>query len=170
MAVKCRRSNPSFQTRSLEPSAKRYGSASPSTSRGQPTGWPRWSSRRRSLSWSIRRIGRRFRLAGAERASWRCVLKPVDATHSRLMARARGGAPPTLWACVMGTTFWDPAHLVMERRMLRTIKRPAEQSSELRRLRAGTGPRLDHHKIQDRPAIAYEYITLRSPFTIRPTL
>jgi hypothetical protein len=87
------------------------------------------------------------------RASWRCVLKPVDATHSRLMARARGGAPPTLWACVMGTTFWDPAHLVMERRMLRTIKRPAEQSSELRRLRAGTGPRLDHHKIQDRPAI-----------------
>jgi len=62
-------------------------------------------------------------------ASWGFLLEPVDANHSRLIARARGGTPPTLWARGVGTTFWDPAHFVMERRMLRTIKRLAEQSS-----------------------------------------
>jgi hypothetical protein len=63
---------------------------------------------------------------------------------------------------VVGTSFWDPAHVVMERRMLPTIKRLAEQSSSM-----VNNPR----EIEARKsAIAYEYITFRSPFTIRPTL
>lgn len=64
-----------------------------------------------------------------EGGSWGFVLEPVDATHSRLIARARGGTPPNLWSRVVGATFWDPAHFIMERRMLRTIKRLAEQAS-----------------------------------------
>jgi hypothetical protein len=62
-----------------------------------------------------------------EGGSWRFVLQPVDANHSRLIARSRGGTPPSLWARVIGVTFWDPAHFVMERKMLRTTKRLAEQ-------------------------------------------
>ena len=62
-----------------------------------------------------------------EGGSWGFVLQPVDATHSRLIARARGGTPPNLWARIVGATFWDPAHFLLERKMLGTIKRLAEQ-------------------------------------------
>jgi hypothetical protein len=62
-----------------------------------------------------------------EGGSWGFVLQSVDANHSRLIARSRGGTPSSLLARVVGVRFWDPAHFVMERKMLRTIKRLAEQ-------------------------------------------
>ena len=61
--------------------------------------------------------------------SWGFVIEPVDASHSRLIARLRGGTPASLWARIVGATFWDPAHFIMERKMLRTIKRLAEENS-----------------------------------------
>jgi hypothetical protein len=74
--------------------------------------------------WKKIQAGRR-----GEGGSWGFVVEPVDATHSRLLARLRGGTPPSLWARVVGSTFWDPAHFLMERKMLRTIKRLAEEKS-----------------------------------------
>ena len=61
--------------------------------------------------------------------SWGFILEPIDASHTRLLARLRGGTPPTLAARVVGAAFWDPAHFFMERKMLKTIKRLAETTS-----------------------------------------
>lgn len=58
--------------------------------------------------------------------SWGFVLQPVDSNHTRLIARLRGGKPPTLWGRIIGAVFWDPTHFVMERKMLKTIKRLSE--------------------------------------------
>lgn len=58
--------------------------------------------------------------------SWAFILIPTDATHTRLIARMRSGPPKTLSARIIGTTFWDPMHFVMERKMLETIKNLAE--------------------------------------------
>jgi hypothetical protein len=73
--------------------------------------------------WQTIRAGGR-----GETGSWGFVLVPVDG-HTRLIARQRSGPPPTLWARISGLAFWDPAHFVMECKMLRTIKRLAEQES-----------------------------------------
>jgi len=60
--------------------------------------------------------------------SWGFVLVPVDANHTRLIARGRSGPPPNLRARLAGSLFWEPAHFVMERKMLLTIKRLAEET------------------------------------------
>jgi hypothetical protein len=60
--------------------------------------------------------------------SWGFVLMPIDAGHTRLIARLRSGPPPNLRARLAGSLFWEPAHFVMERRMLLTIKRLAEET------------------------------------------
>ena len=64
-----------------------------------------------------------------EGGSWGFVLEAVDPNHTRLIARLRGGTPPSLWGRVVAVAVWDPARFVMERKMLRTIKRLAEQQS-----------------------------------------
>jgi hypothetical protein len=60
--------------------------------------------------------------------SWGFVLAPVDAGHTRFIARLRSGPPPNLRARLAGSLFWEPAHFVMERKMLLTIKRLAEST------------------------------------------
>jgi hypothetical protein len=74
--------------------------------------------------WSALQAGNR-----AAGGSWGFILEPIDASHTRLLARLRGGTPPTLAARMVGAAFWDPAHFFMERKMLKTIKRLAETSS-----------------------------------------
>jgi hypothetical protein len=74
--------------------------------------------------WSALQAGSR-----AAGGSWGFILEPIDANHTRLLARLRGGTPPSIAARVAGATFWDPAHFFMERRMLKTIKRLAEMPS-----------------------------------------
>jgi hypothetical protein len=61
--------------------------------------------------------------------SWGFILEPVDANHTRLIARLRGGTPPSVAGRIIGAAFWDPAHFAMERKMLTTIKRLAETTS-----------------------------------------
>ncbi|PYX38340.1 MAG: hypothetical protein DMG81_12000 [Acidobacteria bacterium] len=60
--------------------------------------------------------------------SWGFVLVPMDAEHTRLIARLRSGPPVNLKARLAGSLFWEPAHFVMERKMLLTIKRLAEET------------------------------------------
>jgi hypothetical protein len=64
--------------------------------------------------------------SGGTEGSWAFSLIPIDAAHTRLVIRQRGGPPKTLGARVMGAAFWDPMHFVMERKMLETIKELAE--------------------------------------------
>jgi hypothetical protein len=42
--------------------------------------------------------------------------------QSRLIARLRGGTPPSLVSRAVGRLFWEPMHFIMEQKMLRTIR------------------------------------------------
>ena len=52
-----------------------------------------------------------------------------DATRTRVFARSRMGRHPSIGSRLAYFGFWEPAHFVMERRMLLTIKQLAESSA-----------------------------------------
>lgn len=58
---------------------------------------------------------------------WSFTIQPTTNGKSRLIARVRNGPPPTLTSRVRGRLFWEPAHFVMEQKMLRTIRDLAER-------------------------------------------
>jgi hypothetical protein len=71
----------------------------------------------------------RLQIGGhAHEGIWSFTLQPIDGGQTRLIARIRGGTPPTLTSRLMGRLFWEPAHFVMEQKMLRTIRDLAEGS------------------------------------------
>lgn len=57
---------------------------------------------------------------------WAFVLREAGAARTRLIVRLRGRWPDGLVGWLMNRLFWEPAHFVMERKMLLTIKRLAE--------------------------------------------
>lgn len=72
--------------------------------------------------WEMLQAGR-----PAHEAFWSFTLEPLGNGQSRLIARVRGGAPPTLAARAVGRLFWEPMHFVMEQKMLRNIRDLAER-------------------------------------------
>ena len=58
---------------------------------------------------------------------WSFTLAPSQDGQTRLIARLRGGAPTSFGARLLGRLFWEPAHFVMEQKMLRTIRDLAEK-------------------------------------------
>jgi hypothetical protein len=64
----------------------------------------------------------------AQESLWSFTLIPVADGQTRLIARVRGGIPPTLTSRLVGRLFWEPAHFVMEQKMLRTVRDLAERS------------------------------------------
>jgi hypothetical protein len=70
------------------------------------------------------------RIHNSERAQegvWSFTLQPLAGGRTRLIARLRGGTPPTLAGRLAGRLFWEPAHFVMEQKMLRRIRDLAER-------------------------------------------
>jgi len=67
-------------------------------------------------------------LRGQE-GTWGFTLQPVAAGQTRLIARGRGLPAKTFGTRMANLFFWEPAHFVMERKMLLTIKRLAENNS-----------------------------------------
>ncbi len=63
----------------------------------------------------------------AQIAFWSFTLEPLENGGSRLIARVRGGTPPTLMSRAAGRLFWEPMHFVMEQKMLRTIRDLSER-------------------------------------------
>jgi hypothetical protein len=63
----------------------------------------------------------------AQEAFWSFTLEPLADGQSRLIARVRGTTPPTLASRAVGRLFWEPAHFVMEQKMLRTIRDLSER-------------------------------------------
>jgi len=61
-----------------------------------------------------------------EETTWAFVLRPAGEGKTRLVTRLRRQANPGLWEDATNYGFWEPAHFVMERKMLLTIKRLAE--------------------------------------------
>ncbi|HYX24502.1 MAG TPA: hypothetical protein VFC23_10155 [Thermoanaerobaculia bacterium] len=58
--------------------------------------------------------------------TWALFLEPVDASTTRLVVRSRGPRKPGLGEKIFRTFAFDPAHFIMERRMMLGIKRRAE--------------------------------------------
>lgn len=65
--------------------------------------------------------------ATATEGFWCFSLQPTDDGQTRLIARLRGGSPPTLGGRLTGRLFWEPAHFVMEQKMLRTNRDLSEK-------------------------------------------
>jgi hypothetical protein len=61
--------------------------------------------------------------------TWGFVLKSTGEGKTRLLARSRRQAHPGLWENATNYGFWEPAHFVMERKMLLTIKKLAENQA-----------------------------------------
>ncbi len=62
-----------------------------------------------------------------EHGSWAFVLKPLSETKTRLIIRARGDEPANLPTKLLHYGFFEPAHFIMERKMLLTLKKRAEE-------------------------------------------
>ena len=64
-----------------------------------------------------------------EHGSWAFILRPVDETKTRFIIRGRGNKPATLGMKIFNYGFFEPAHFIMERKMLLTLKKRAEEFS-----------------------------------------
>jgi hypothetical protein len=63
--------------------------------------------------------------------TWAFALQRKGVNTTRLIARLRSAANVTLWQRVINFFFWEPAHFVMERKMLLTIKKLAEANPQV---------------------------------------
>jgi hypothetical protein len=59
---------------------------------------------------------------------WAFVLDELPEGRTRLVVRAHGVVRPRLLLGAANLVFWDPAHVVMQARQLRNLKRRAETS------------------------------------------
>jgi hypothetical protein len=66
----------------------------------------------------------------APNGSWNFLLDAVDENTTRLVMRSIAPEKPSLWSQFAYTTFWEPAHFIMERKMMLTIKALAERAEQ----------------------------------------
>lgn len=62
-----------------------------------------------------------------EKGSWAFVLNSIGENQTRLIARARGDKPRNLLVKLFHFGIFEPAHFIMERKMLLEIKRLSEK-------------------------------------------
>jgi len=77
-------------------------------------------------------------------ATWAFVIRPIDATHTRLIQRFRFGAGPRLFGTIFYTALIEIPHFVMERKMLLGIRARAERAyarNATQAVRAGVAAR-----------------------------
>jgi hypothetical protein len=72
--------------------------------------------------------GRLVRRETSLGGTWSFILVPVDPQRTRLVVRSRGPEAPTFWGRLFWVTVFEPAHFIMERRMMLTLKTLAEKS------------------------------------------
>ncbi len=63
------------------------------------------------------------------RWTWAFVLRPLDEERTRFVVRMRTKGKRTLRGKVADVVFWEPAHFVMERKMLLGVKERAEREN-----------------------------------------
>jgi len=76
-------------------------------------------------------------ISGGVKTTWGFILDPIDEHSTRLIMRARAESSPRLRDRIVGYAFWEPAHFVMERKMMLAIKQRAETTSRRRRSKPG---------------------------------
>jgi len=67
------------------------------------------------------------RPGGVANSTWGFILEPIDEHSTRLIMRARGECSPRLRDRVIGYSLWEPAHFIMERKMMLAIKDRVER-------------------------------------------
>jgi len=67
------------------------------------------------------------RPGGGADTTWGFILEPIDEHSTRLIMRGRGERQPRVRDRVIGYAFWEPAHFIMERKMMLSIKDRAER-------------------------------------------
>jgi len=67
------------------------------------------------------------RPGGGANGTWGFILDPIDEHSTRLIMRGRGERQPRVRDRAFGYAFWEPAHFVMERKMMLAIKERAER-------------------------------------------
>lgn len=60
-------------------------------------------------------------------ATWAFVLRPIDGNRTRLLVRLRGAWEPDATTTLLNRALLEPAHFIMERKMMYGIKERAEQ-------------------------------------------
>ena len=78
-----------------------------------------------------------------EPGTWAFYLKKIDAKTTRLVVRGRGAMKPGLLRWMGQYVLFEPAHFIMERKMLLSIKQHAEESA-----------RQSGHSEETRPRVA----------------
>lgn len=73
--------------------------------------------------------GRLVRRETSRDGTWTFILTSIDASTSRLIVRSRGPEAATLAGRLFHVFVFEPAHFIMERKMLLQIKTLAEQGS-----------------------------------------
>jgi hypothetical protein len=68
-------------------------------------------------------------LAARQAATWGFFLEPAGANRTRLIVRLRAAETSGIVSHAVGYSFWEPAHFVMERKMLTKIRQLAERGS-----------------------------------------
>jgi hypothetical protein len=63
--------------------------------------------------------------------TWAFALQRKGVNATRLVVRLRLAANVSLWQRIINFLFWEPAHFVMERKMLLTIKKLAEAGPQV---------------------------------------
>jgi len=76
--------------------------------------------------------GRVVRHEHARGGAWSFVVVPTSPAASKLIVRSRGPAHPGVFSAFARAVIFDPAHFIMERRMMRRIKTLAEADGERR--------------------------------------
>lgn len=77
-----------------------------------------------------------------EHGSWTFVLKPLPGNKTRFLIRARGDCPTSLLRWIFHLSVFEPAHFVMERKMMLTLKDLAEKGPPVRAIPPVTAPEI----------------------------
>lgn len=75
--------------------------------------------------------GRLVRRETSLGGTWTFILVPLDAQRTRLIVRSRGPESPTLAGRLFWVSLFEPAHFIMERKMMLRIKSLAETHRRL---------------------------------------
>jgi hypothetical protein len=70
---------------------------------------------------------------------WGFFLKKIDSNHTRLIIRSRGDWKPSLLRWLIHYCIFEPAHFIMEQKMMRGIKHRVEQAAVEALVPAATG-------------------------------
>ena len=72
--------------------------------------------------------GRILRRESSHSGTWAFILVPIDGGRTRLVVRSRGPEAPTFFGRLFWVAVFEPAHFIMERKMMLRLKTLAERT------------------------------------------